>query len=208
MELTLGEGYEISGRIVVDGSDHLDFSKVILHFMSDPAKIDSAGTFHVNAGSSEAGYMIQGLPEDWYVKDFNVEGRSIAGKVFQLEPGHTEVVLTLSPKGARVEITPEGVDDVDSVMRAAVFALLPERGIVDVNSTLVVERAAEPSGRFILHGVPPGDYRVFALDLSNWALLFDPGTLLEKYRQLAPLVTVAEGERKKIVVPPTRIPPE
>ena len=91
-------------------------------------------------------------------------------------------------------------------MRTAVFALLPESGVVDYDSLLAAERGADPTGKFVLHGVPPGDYRVFALDASNWALLFQPKMLLEKYRSLAPLVTVAEGEHKSIVVSPTKIP--
>lgn len=207
LELTLGRGYEISGRIVVDGPEHLDFSRVTLHFFAEPVKIDTAGTFHATAVNSEAGYMIQGLPEDWYVKECRVGGRSIAGKQFQLELGQTEMVLTLSAKGASVEIAAEGDSDVNDVNHAAAFALLPESGIVDVNSMLASERD-DQSKKFIFHGVPPGDYRVFALDASNWALLFDPGTLLERYRNLAPLVTVADGEHKKIVVPLTKIPVE
>jgi len=207
LELTLGQGYQISGRIVVDGPEHLEFSKVILHFFADPVKIDTDGTFHTSAVNSEAGYMIQGLPEDWYVKECRVGGLNIAGKQFQLELGQTEVVLTLSAKGASVEIAAEGDTDINDVNHAAAFALLPDSGIVDVNSMLASDRG-DPSKKFILHGVPPGDYRVFALDVSNWALLFDPGSLLAKYRNLAPLVTVAEGEHKKIAVPLTKIPVE
>jgi hypothetical protein len=208
LELTLGQGYEISGRIVVDGPGHLDFPKVTLHFFGDPAKIDSAGTFHANAGNHEAGYMIQGLPEDWYVKDFKVAGRVIPGRKFQLEPGVTEVVLTLSPLGARVEMAAAGANGADDVLSAVMFALLPETGVVDVESMLIFERGADPSGKLIRRGVPPGDYRVFSLDASNWALLFDPETLLNKYRNLAPLVKIVEGERKRITVRPTKIPVE
>jgi hypothetical protein len=149
LELILGQGYEISGRIVVDGPNHLDFSKVILQFASEPAKIDSTGTFRANVGNGEVGYMIQGLPEDWYVKDFTVQGRRIVGRAFQLQPGQTEVVLALSPTGGRVEIVPSGAGDINDVMRAAAVALLPENGIVDVNSMFVAE-GGDPSGKFIL----------------------------------------------------------
>jgi hypothetical protein len=207
LELTLGQGYEISGRIVVDGPKHLDFSKVILHFMSDPAKIDNTGTFHANVGNSEVHYMIQGLPEDWYVKDVTVQGRSIVGRAFQLGPGQTEVVLTLSPTGGRVEIVPTGDGDIRDVIHAAAVALLPESGSVDVDSMFASERG-DPSGKFIFHGVPPGDYRIFTLDASNWALLLQPDVLLRKYRKLAPLVTISEGEDKTIAGQPTKIPVE
>lgn len=200
LDLILGQGLDISGRIIVDGPEHLDFSKLMLNFFSQPVKIDAAGEFHATAFNSEAGYMIQGLPEDWYVKDCQVGGHHIAGKKFHLEAGETEVVLTLSPRGARVEASPEAADG----NIAAVFALLPENGNVDPDS-MSVEEGGDPPGNFVLHGVPPGDYRIFALGVSDFALLFDPVTLLEKYRRLAPLVTVAEGEHKKIVISPMKI---
>jgi hypothetical protein len=207
LELTLGQGYEISGRLIVDGPERLDFSKVILNFFTEPVKIEATGAFHTTSVNSEAGCGIQGLPEDWYLKDCRVAGHHIAGRHFHLEPGQTEVVLTLSAKGARVEIATEGDSGGNGTLHAAMLALLPESGIVDVDSMFASERD-DPAGKFVLHGVPPGEYRVFALDVSNWALLLDPGTLLEKYRKLASLVTVAEGEHKTIAVSPTKIPVE
>ena len=207
LELPLGQGYEISGRIVVDGAEHLDFSKVVLHFLGQPVKIDAAGTFHDQAVHSEAAYMIQGLPPGWYVKEFRVGGRSIRGRQFQLEVGNTEAVLTVSPRGGQVEFAAEDHSDADGFMLGAMFLLLPENGAVDVESMLRSE-GRDSSGRVTIHGVPPGEYRAFALGVSNLALLFDPGSLLAKYRNLAPLVTITEGEHKKIVVPPTKIPVE
>lgn len=207
LELPLGQGYEISGRVVVDGAEHLDFSKVMLHFLGQPVKIDGAGTFHDQAVHEQTAYMIQGLPPDWYVKEFRVGGRSIKGKMFHLELGNTELVLTVSPRGAQVEFAAEGHPDANDPMLVAMFVLLPETGGVDVDS-LLTPKGRDSSGRVVVHGVPPGEYRAFALDVSNWALVFDPGSLLAKYRNLAPLVTIAEGEHKKLIVPPTKIPVE
>ncbi len=204
--LTLGHGYELTGRIVIDGTEHLDFSKLALHFFSEPVKIDSAGTFHANAPARDASYMLQGLPGDWYVKDVKAAGRTIAGRQFHLDAEITEIVFTLSSKGASVEFSDDTASGVGDVMRAAMFALLPENGIVDTDSMFAAQGSA--SGKFIVHGVPPGDYRVFALDPSSWALLFDPAGLLQKYRDLAPLVKISEGEHRKMTAPPTKIPVE
>jgi hypothetical protein len=202
IELTLGHGYELTGRVVIDGAEHLDFPKLTLHFFSEPVKINSAGTFHANAPARDASYMLRGLPDDWYVKDVKVAGRTIAGREFHLDAEMTDIEFALSSKGASVEFTPEGAGGGSDVMRAAMVALLPESGIVDTDSMFV--QRSEPGG-FIIHGVPPGDYRVFALDPSNWALLFDPAGLLQKYRDLAPLVRIAEGEHRKMIAPPTKI---
>jgi hypothetical protein len=92
-------------------------------------------------------------------------------------------------------------------LQPAIVTLLPETGAApDVESALHAEPNA--SGKFILAAVPPGSYRVFALDASNWALAMRPDTLLEKYRAVAPLINVSEGERKTFVVPLTKIKPE
>jgi hypothetical protein len=56
-----------------------------------------------------------------------------------------------------------------------------------------------------VHAVPPGSYRVFTLDASNWPLLMRPDLLLEKYRNQAPLITVSEGEEKALVIQPLHI---
>jgi hypothetical protein len=61
------------------------------------------------------------------------------------------------------------------------------------------------SGKFLVRAVPPGAYRVFTFDASNWALLMRPDVLLEKFRKLAPLIDVAEGERKEVVIRAQRL---
>jgi hypothetical protein len=205
IELTLDSSYEISGRIIIDGPDNLDFSTIRLHFFGPTVKIQSDGSFHENAFSPKAVYMLQRLPEDWYLKAMTVSGEPIDGRQFELKPGTNEVSLMLSPRGARVEIIrPSTANLLDS---AIAVMLLPENGHTpDLES--MVHAEPDQSAKLIAYGVPPGSYRVFALDVTNYALLFDPKTLLEKYGKEAPLVSVAEGEHKSIVVPLTKIKPE
>lgn len=92
-------------------------------------------------------------------------------------------------------------------MKPVVVALLPEHGeIPEVESTLNAK--PNEAGRFVLQAVPPGSYRVFTLDASNWALLMRPDILMEKHRAAATLISVAEGESKAFVVSPSKIPLE
>jgi hypothetical protein len=203
--LTLGAGYTVNGRIVVDGPDYLDFSKLIFHFMAGPIKLDAGGSFQTSVGQKNLTYMIQGLSEDWYVKSLRVAGREITGRNFQLESGDSDLVLTVSPRGARLEIAAQRAGGGPEAMMVAV---LPERGIVDETSVHSSQSPPDPSGSWLVQGLPPGEYRIFLLDASNWQWLYRPDVLRDKYRELAPLVTVAEGESKRIAVPPTRIPVE
>jgi hypothetical protein len=203
LELELTAGHEINGQFAVDGHEGIDFAKLLLNFGGPEVKIDGNGAFHANLLGGKGVYMLQGLPEDWYVKDVLVGGRRIAGRQFEVEPGSADLIFTLSPRGALISISLES-----AVNRlVGVVALLPEAGPVpDVESILHAEPDA--SGKFTVRAVPPGSYRVFTLDASNWTLLMQPDVLLEKYRRLAPLISVAEGERKKLVIPVLRIQPE
>jgi hypothetical protein len=204
LQFELTTMFHVMGRLVVDGTERLDFSKVSLNFRGPPVPLDSNGGFQTNLSAARAGFMLQGLPAGWYVKDVTVAGRHIAGRHFELEAGNTEVVFTLSPRGARVEITIEGAA---SPLDVAMVALIPEGGqLPDPESMVGVQR--DPSGRFVASGVPPGSYRVFTLDVSNWAWLYQPDQLLEKHRNRALLISVAEGERKAVVAPVVKIPPE
>jgi uncharacterized GH25 family protein len=204
VEVTLDSSYEISGRIIIDGPDTLDFSKIILNFLGAPVKIGSDGSFHANAFGGKALYILQDLPEGWYVKEATVGGQHLVGRQFDLKPGTTEVSFTLSPQGASVEaILPAGVSMLDAVL----VLLLPENGPAP-NPESMIHAEPDQSGKLVARGVPPGSYRVFALDATNLAFAFDPKTLMEKIRKTALLVTVAEGEHKSIVVPLTKIQPE
>jgi hypothetical protein len=204
LELELTSGYEISGRIVVDGPERIDFSKLILSIGGPRVKVGRDGTFGTSLSGSKGFYLLQGLPENWYVKAVQVAGKQIVGRQFETAPGSTEVILTISPRGASVSITLEGAVSGPGAVYAV---LLPESGgVPDIESLLHGE--ADRSGTFTIRAIPPDSYRVFTLDASNWALLMRPDVLLEKYRKLAPLISVVEGERKALVLPSVKIQPQ
>ena len=204
IEIVMDLTYEINGRIVIDGPGVMDFSKVNLNFLGAPAKLAPDGSFHANAFDRKVQYMLQGIPEGWYVKDVTAGGRHLNGTHFEVTPGNNEILVTLSPRGARVEIT---LPNTGGVLDAADAVLLPENGpLPDVENA--IHATPQQSGKLIAHSVPPGIYRVFALDATNWVLLFDLKTLMEKYAKSAPLIDVSEGEQKSIVVPLTKIQPE
>jgi hypothetical protein len=205
VEVELGSGYEIRGRIAVDGPERIDFSRVVLNFGGEQVKLDSDGIFQTNVFGDRAIFTLHGLIDDWYVREFQVAGKRVAGRQFKIEPGTTDVAITLRARGARVSIGMAGTSPGD--MAVVMVALLPETGATpDVES--ILQAQADDSGKFIVRAVPPGSYRVFSLDASSWPLLMRPDLLLEKYRSQAPLITVAEGEEKALVIQPLQFKPE
>jgi len=201
VELELSIAYELRGQVAVDGSEHLDFATLILNFGGAPVKLDSSGAFHTTMPIGTGLFNLQGLPDGWYIKEVTLAGHRLDGRQFEVQPGTSEMSVVLSPQGARVEVRIEGApDDPD----AALVVLLPESGpMPDVESLLHGE--AGKAGQFVVTAVPPGSYRVFALDASNWGLLMRPDVLMKNHRASAPLITVAEGERKAVTVPLARI---
>jgi hypothetical protein len=204
IELELSSGYEIRGRITVDGTERADFSKLLLNFGGPQVKVDTNGMFQTNMTGGKGIYRLQGLPEGWYVKDVLLAGQRITARQFEIEPGTSDLAFVLSPRGGRVEVTLEAAA---GGLQPVMVTLLPESGAIpDAESALHSEPNA--SGKFILPAVPPGSYRVFALDASNWVLAMRPDILLEKHRAGAPLINVSEGERKALVVPLSKLQPE
>lgn len=203
IELRLQLNYEIAGRVVVDGQEKLDFSTLHLSLLDPNDKIDTSGTFHVNLLGNQGFWVLQGLPDGWYVKDVVVGGKHITGKMFDVQPGTTDFALIVSPRAARLEVSLEsGGDASDAVY---VFMLPPDAPSLAPESAPSAQRDAD--GRFTFPALPPGSYRVFSLDVTHWALAFSPSILLEKYGSVAPLITLAEGDRKSITIRPTKFDP-
>jgi hypothetical protein len=111
--------------------------------------------------------------------------------------------LTLSPRGASVSVTPQGAGS----ELTAMVALLRDGG-ESPDPESILGAPADGSGKFTVRAVPPGSYRVFTLDSSSYLLIMRPDVLLEKYRESAPLIQVAEGERKELTLPVVKIPGE
>ena len=188
----------------MDGTASLDFSKLFLNFGGPTVKIDGTGTFLCTLPEGKGVYTVQGLPEGWYIRSIVAAGRQIVGtRQIEVDSETMDLVFTLSPRAAHIEISVRDAGGVQTQM----VALLPDRGpIPDLESLPGAQAARDERGRFILPSVPPGSYRVFALDASNWVLLMNPSKLIEKYRSLAPLIEVSEGDRRTVAVAATKIP--
>lgn len=201
--LKLSLAYQISGRFNIDGSGVLDFSKLHLTIV-EPAKIGADGSFRADLANAKATYFLQGLPDDWFVEDVLVGGRHIVGRQFEVQPGNTDMSVLLNPRGGRLDVS---VSETGTAAPAFVV-ILPETGpLPDVES--LPQAVPDPAtGVYVARGVPPGSYRVFSLDYANFPVVFRPDLLIERHRNLAPLVQIGAGEHKSISTSKIEIPQE
>jgi hypothetical protein len=195
-------GYDIRGRFVIDGPEPLAFSRLFLKLGAEPVKISLTGEFHVHLTEASGHYIVQNLPDDWYVETATLNGKRLVGTQFAIEPGTStaEVIFLLSPRGGSLLVTTKGPEI------AVMVVLLHDRGELSDQESIRLP-VTDGAGRFMLRGVAPGTYRIFTLDAASYPLLSRPDLLVEKFRSAAPLILMAEGDHRDVALPVLKLLP-
>jgi len=169
--LTVAPGVNIKGRLRVEGK--LDSSvgsfQVSLSpkntrpylggIPSDAAKPN--GSFVLkNASDDEYEINVDGLPGGYFLKSARLDGVDAltAGVTIDAKQAPGLLDILVSPDGARID----GVVSKDQQpFQGASVTLVPEpphRG----EKRLFKSTTTDPLGHFVLQGIPPGDYKLFA----------------------------------------------
>ena len=163
---------------------------------SDSVKPD--GSFLLkNAYDGDYEINVGNLPENYFLKSARLDGVDVltAGVTVDTKqaPGSLEIVV--SPNGASVD----GVISKDQQpFQGATVALVPDpphRG----ERRLFKSTTTDQNGHFVLQGLSPGDYKVFA-----WEKI-EPGAytsseFLQPYENLGESVHITEGSRNSVQV--------
>ena len=120
------------------------------------------GTFKIPA-VPEGHYRVMtvaGLTPDLYLADVHHKAVSVFNSGFDVRPGENNSIQVLVGSGAG---TVEGFvhDGPEKVVAGATVALVPEAERRE-NLALYLSAATDAAGRFVMRGVPPGDYKLFA----------------------------------------------
>jgi hypothetical protein len=103
---------------------------------------------------------VAGLTPDLYFADVRHRAMSVFDAGFDVRPGKNDPIEVVVGSGAGT-VTGLVKDGPAKVVAGATVALVPEaarRG----NLALYLSAATDASGRFVMRGVPPGDYKLFA----------------------------------------------
>lgn len=199
--LVLGPGLEIAGHVrFEDPGGKGDRVRVTLESRSGSvvgsatAVVRSDGTFSLQNVAADAYTLsIAGLAEDCYVKSAQLGGVDALERGLDISrgdpPGPLEV--TLSAGGGHIE----GVVLKENQQPAAgaTVALAPDAAGRS-QSRLFRSAAADEYGRYVLRGIPPGEYRLFAWEDVEPGAWLDPDFLSE-YEKRGETVSVSERGR-------------
>jgi hypothetical protein len=203
----------IRGRLRMEAGSAArpDLSQMFLLLRSADGDDDALSAFameesfstlaHVNAdGSFEwknvpaARYSVQisdaSLMPDWFLKSV-AAGRDSADSGFSVGSNTTTLDLVASSNGAAAEGI--ATNQKDEPVADAVIVAVPEtrfRSHLDRYHKAITDQ----SGRFILRGMPPGDYTLYAWESVDGEAYYNP-EFLKSYEGQGKAVHVNEGER-------------
>jgi Carboxypeptidase regulatory-like domain len=169
----------------------------------EPLRPDGLFTLE-NVLPGEYAVTVNRLPPGYYLKDVQFgKVRALDRPLVVSGPVPALLNVVLSPnsgqiEGVIVDARRQPVSGVEAV-------LVPDRrpARVDLYKTAVTD----PSGRFAMRGIPPGDYKVFAWEAIESFAYFDE-YLIRQFDQSGTRVRIAESSREQVEVTviPARFP--
>jgi hypothetical protein len=204
--MTVVPGMNISGRVVWEGQPALD--KDELQIMPKPvdvpfgvrgqARVARDNSFTLK-GLGEGTYRaeVMGMSKECYIKDMYYGESSVIKDGFTVtrgEAGALEIVI--SSRGARVQGT---VMDSDGLPLAGVsIVLVPELSQRE-NYQKYKTQSTDQYGNFDLHGIAPGDYKLFSwveVEPDAWQ---DP-EFLKQFEDKGQRITLQDGDHHTVKV--------
>jgi protocatechuate 3,4-dioxygenase beta subunit len=203
--LAVTPGVEIKGRVHVEGqldSNLGSFSVSLLpkniflpfgHWTSDPAKPD--GTFLLEK-AFDGDYEINvGTPDNYFVKSARLDGVDVLTAGVTVDVKHTPGLLDIvvSPKGAGLDGM---VSKDEQPFAGAAVTLVPDpphRG----ETRLFGFTTTDQNGHFVLQGLSPGVYKVFAWEKIEHGA-YTSTEFLQPYENHGESVHITEGSRNSV----------
>jgi protocatechuate 3,4-dioxygenase beta subunit len=206
-------GAWIHGRLRLESKNggRLDASQLFLMLRSTDGEDDSGGAFAIGGFSNLAHVSVDGSFEwksvppgnyfvelagdagataDWFLKSALAGGRDVVNSGLSVSGGAIALDLVASASGAVVDGV--AANSKGEPVANAVIVAVPEarlRGRVDHYRKTV----SDQSGRFTLHGVPPGDYTLFVWESVDGEAYYNP-EFISAYAAQGKTLHVNEGD--------------
>jgi hypothetical protein len=171
--VSLGEGFTTVAQVSGDGS--FEWKNV------------PQGHYYIElAGDS-------GSTADWFIKSVSAGGREATDTGFSVGSG-AAVELVASANGAVMDGVV--VDAKGEPLANAIVVAVPETRL-RARADRYHKTVSDQSGRFVLHGVPPGEYTLFAWESIDGEAYCN-AEFLKPYEAQGRVLRVSEGERKSL----------
>jgi hypothetical protein len=202
--LTVVPGMSVSGRLSWDGQPTSDRNKLLVYLRAADgfsgfgprATVAPPWTFVLN-DLYDLTYRVSvaGLCDDCYLKTLRYTGTTSPEDTFTPARGSNAALeVTVSSKGARVR---GSVVDVDNLPAVGIWvALLPDEAHRGARR-LYKSAATDQYGRFELHGIAPGDYKLFSWEEAESGAWEDP-EFLKPFEQKGEKISLQDGDQKTL----------
>jgi hypothetical protein len=204
IQLTPLPGMDIRGQVIWEPKPSLD--RDALNVSVRPA--DSTLQFGAQArvaqtwafllrDVSEGLYRLttSGQSQDCYLKSIRYAGMEVSDDEFKAIRGtQATLEVTISSRGARVQGT---VKDADGLPAVGVWVVLVPNDARRSEFHLFKQRTTDQYGRFDIHGIAPGDYKLFSWEQVEQNAWEDPD-YLKPFESKGESISLQDGDGKSI----------
>jgi hypothetical protein len=208
--LVIRQGSEVKGQITVDGKAPAPNSVRLALEPADalkrlgvaiPANIQSDGSFSFpQFPDGHFRIAVAGLAPTLYVEDMRQGNMSLFDSGLQIRGRNPEPIeISLKSGAASLEGTLQ--DSAGKPLIGGVVALVPAKR--RENPTLYNTLRADSTGAFLMRGIAPGEYKLFAWDYLPSGATYN-AAFLEKYEEKG--IAITFGADEKVTQKVTAIP--
>lgn len=140
----------------------------------------SEGMFSFNISESEYQVIFSGLAEDTYLISAKQNGKDILSGTAQIS-GESDIEIIAASDGAVLDGLVKNA--AGEPMSGAIVALVPESSLRN-RGDLYRTATSDQSGKFVLHGIAPGTYKLFAWMDAEGIAPFRNAQFMKKYEEL------------------------
>ena len=207
LEIPVMPDFDIKGQVRLDAVNnqrdiprfavefaHMEKGSNIFRVNADKPRFEFSSKLHPG---DHYKVSVPNLPEDYYLKSVLVSGHEAPNADVAIYGPHAEMELVVSPTGGHIDgkaLNSKG-EPVSSYI-----LLTPD--VDRVPSESIRFTRSDTKGKFVLRGIPPGSYRLYALEDVDTNELINQPDLLKSFENEAQLVRIEEGGKYELEVKP------
>jgi len=174
--LSIGGGVMIPGRILWDGKPSLERDGLGVNLQPTEGMFTRGGAAVAanqfvlkDVGEGEYRVLVYGLSKDCYIKNVEYGGAHSSDSTISVSKGGgAQLQVTISSHGARVQ---GAATDSDGLPAAGVWVVAVPDETRRSNFRLFKSQTTDQYGKFDLHGLAPGSYKLFSwtgIENNEW----------------------------------------
>jgi hypothetical protein len=173
----------------------MEFGESIDNFGTQYPEVDTSGVFTFTS-VPPGRYRIQTvtLPENAYVADMRIGGKSVYDNGFIVGGDTDEIQVIVNSSGAQIQGAV--LDAMQKPFAFARIALVPTLRRRQ-NIALFKTAAADADGNYMLRGIAPGEYKLFAWEPTPSNISLSPDFITEHEAQ-GESITVSDGRNLSV----------